>query len=531
MKKNIVAFLSIEDVKIGDLIETTKDCETFQLKEDVEDDFILLTDKTIGSASWAPFFSEFDLDPSLFQQKTVKGMLIIKVKNRHVIFTFGHGRSLLNLTAIERGFGLRVSMNIGDPAQIKSIDKATLDRVARNTRSQVSVNSGIEDFDFEFDHEILKSFTAVVENDNEDLELVSGNNSVSIYTELSFEKFKPLANRLLDAFNSIEYKKRYPWADFIGLENRPSIISELDDLLVQKFEDKYFGGIWIAPPKIMDYFDFSGFVYNTNPKKDCSICKHPELDLEAFISEVRINHPISIQALKSKKICIYNGSDQQIDAWRFYDTLNCEMQLHDLKYVLNDGSWYQIKDSFAQEVEQFFNNMKSYAGPKLDPYFDKSEADYLNRIKDGEYIALLDQKWIYPKDTGQRLEFCDLFTQCNRIIHVKRYGSSAVFSHLFSQATTGLELLLFDDTIISQVNDQLEDTYLSLIFDPIKTPRDHKIVLAIIHSKPGPVHMPFFSKVNLRHHVRNIESKGFDVELAKIDVDQLKLQKTLGSSN
>ena len=152
------------------------------------------------------------------------------------------------------------------------------------------------------------------------------------------------------------------------------------------------------------------------------------------------------------------------------------------------------------------------------PYGDRKEGEYLRHVEDGENLALLDQKWIYPHGSkGHRIEFCDLMSQCGALIHVKKYGSSSVLSHLFAQATVATELLMNDESIKDQVNKHLEETYLTLNFDPKDSPRNYRIILAIMQSKAGPLHIPFFSKVNLRHHARRLENMGFTVELAKIE--------------
>jgi len=516
-------------MEIDDLLDLNKSSTRFELKHRGDKYFLYLA-RTKGEVSWKKLFDEFDIDSKYFRQNSAKGVLLIRFEERYLAFTFGYGRALLNLSSFEKGFGLRVAMNLGDPNQIKSIDKATLDKVARNTRSQVSVNSGVEDFDFEFDHEILKSLTAIVDRADEELELISGNDSVSIYTELSFEILSSLGERLLKAYDADDYKERYPWAEFIGIETDPETRNRLDEMLVSKLDSGDLSETWIAAPNIVNYHDFTGFVYNLKPKKGCSICRHPELDLVSFLEEAPFRKPLTISSLKSKKIYLLNGDDRELESWKLYDTINAEVVLDNTKYVINDGRWYRIKDSFSKVVEDYFQQMLSQSSELEFPlYHDKSETDYLRRVADGQELALLDQKWVYPKETKQRIEFCDLLSQCNAIIHVKRYGSSSVFSHLFSQATIGLDLLLYDEDIKSQVHAHLDDTYLSFKFDSTEPRGKYRIVLAIIYHKEGGVHMPFFSKVNLRHHARNMESKGFKVELAKINIDQNKHMSALST--
>ncbi|MDT3280692.1 TIGR04141 family sporadically distributed protein [Shewanella scandinavica] len=522
MKRNVVAFLSKEGLTLKDVQNGKKQFTSHHKNE--EDDLVLCLSNHTSQADWSSLFSDYDIGDQHFKQKSVKGAFFVKVENRYVIFTFGHGRSLIEKLSIERGFGLRVSMNLGDPEQLKSIDKSTLDRVARNTRSQVALNSGIQDFDFAFDHEILKSITAIVSKGDEELEMVSGNDSVSLYTEIEADKFRDIAERLVTAYFSDNYKEQYPWAEFIGLESDPEIVKQLESILVEKFKAESIDGFWLAPPKIIDYHDFSGFVYSTKSIRSEAPCKHPELQLDAFLVEAPFKNKasISINTLKAKEIYLYNGSDQHLESIGFFESLNGELDFNGWKYVLNDGHWYHVKQSFAKEVESYFDLLPRWQGLEDKPYKDQRECCYLRRIADGEQIAVLDQHWVRHKNVKQNYEFCDLLTQCNRIIHVKHYGGSSVLSHLFAQATNGLDMMLNCPEIIPQVQEHLENTYISFDFSPSEK-RVHTIVLAIISPHSGVLHIPFFSKVNLRHHAREIQNKGFPVELAKIPVDKITL--------
>lgn len=198
--------------------------------------------------------------------------------------------------------------------------------------------------------------------------------------------------------------------------------------------------------------------------------------------------------------------------------MNCEVILNNETYILNDGKWYRIDSEFFDSVNIFFNSL-GRCQIKLPPYNGMKECEYLREISDGENFALLDQQWIYPKGTGNRLEFCDLLSQCDAFIHVKKYGSSSVLSHLFSQASVAVDFLMNDSSVQNQVNKYLEETYLTVNFNSEDSPRKYRIVLAIMQKSTGDLHLPFFSKVNLRHHARRLMNMGFKVELSKININ------------
>ncbi|HIF9293806.1 TPA: TIGR04141 family sporadically distributed protein [Photobacterium damselae] len=515
MKLNVVAYLIKEGYEEVDIIDPKKNAR--KINVDVYgSEYSLYIKSTRSKPKWSEIFTNNpDIDESLFYSESICGLFVVKAHERLIAFTFGHAKSLLFPYVIQRGFGLRVSLNIGDSEQIKSIDKATLDKVALKTRSQTSKNTNVSDFDFEFDHEILKSISAVVETDNDELEIVSGYDSVSLYTKVNLEELPRIAERIMSAYKSDEYQSNYPWVDFIQSVTDPETISNLNDNIINKLSAQNYESIWIACPEIMDYGDFSGFVYPTKIKKGCSICIHPELDLQSYVQETKLKLPTRIDTLKRKQIHVYNSSETKVKSWSIFRCLNGEVELDGDIFVLNDSQWYRVERRFSDLVNDYFELLPR-STINFPPYGTLTEGEYLRKIADGEKFALLDQKWIYPQGIGTRIEFCDLLSQCNAFIHVKKYGASSVLSHLFSQATVATELLLNDSSVLSQVNSHLDDTYLSLLFDKDKSPRAYRVVLAIMHKKPGEVHLPFFSKVNLRHHCRRLQNMGFTVELAKI---------------
>lgn len=517
MKLNVVSYLIKDGVKEEDALDKDKVSKRISILIDGTPCGLYLK-RSQSEPKWSKLFNETPhIDKNLFKTESIKGLLIVAVENRLLAFTFGHGRSMIKSFMLERGFGLRVTLNLGDSEKIKSIDKSTLEKVSLNTRSQTSRNTNVNDFDFEFDQEILKSICAIVENDDDqDAEIISGCDSVSISTDVELDKFLDLAKRLIAAYANDKYKEKYPWVDFIQAISDPMLLEELNERMAFIINNDEFDNVWISPPEIVNYNDFSGFVYKI--KRDQSPCYHGELDLFAYIAESKPHKPITIDVLKKREILIYNADEQCVIGWPVFHCLNCELDLNGEAYILNDGKWYRINTEFSESVNSFFNELKE-CKIYFPPYGGMKEGEYLRSIADGENFALLDQQWIYPKGTGNKLEFCDLLSQCNAFIHVKKYGSSSVLSHLVSQASVATDFLMNDPSVLEQVNKHLEDTYLSVDFNKNDSPRKYRVVLAIMQKKTGKLHLPFFSKVNLRHHARRLINMGFDVEMAKININ------------
>lgn len=515
MKLNIVTYLIKNGFSEGEALDPNKTPNRLDIDINGTNCGLYLK-KHRSKPKWSEVFSKVEsVDQSLFSSTSVKGLLIVPVSDRLLAFTFGHGRSMIQPYTIERGFGLRVALNICDSEKIKQIDKSTLEKVSLNTRSQTSKNTNVNDFDFEFDQEILKSICALVdESESSGKEIVAGSDSVAISTEIELETIPELAERLLLAYGDTKYQQKYPWVDFIQGIKDPELIECLNDALIKLIDDERFENVWISPPEIIDYTNFSGFVYKKKSKQ--SPCFHSELDLEAYLSEAKPRGQLSLGTLKRREIRIYDASEQDVNGWSLHQCMNSEIEFEGELYILNDGSWYRVDKEFSDAVNQFFQRINS-SGIDFPPYMNMHEGDYLRSIADGESFALLDQKWIYPAGSGNnRIEFCDLLSGCDAFIHVKKYGSSSVLSHLFSQASVAIDNLMNDPTVQVQVNEHLDDTYLSVNFKSEESPRKYRVVLAVMQKTPGELHLPFFSKVNLRHHARRLRNMGFEVELAKI---------------
>jgi uncharacterized protein (TIGR04141 family) len=283
---------------------------------------------------------------------------------------------------VERGFGLRVTLNLSDSEQIKSIDKSTLEKVSLNTRSQTSKNTNVDDFDFEFDQEILKSICAVVDNQvNEDNEYISGCDSLSIYTNIELDGFPDLARRLLTAYNSEKYKEKYPWVDFIQMITDPILLDRLNEKMVEMINNEDFDNLWISPPEIVDYNDFSGFVYKLRLKQ--SPCFHGELDIAMYIAESKLKKPITVESLKRREIRLYNASEIDIHGWTIFTCINSELTYENELYILNDSRWYRVEREFSESVNTFFNGL-NYCKIIFPPYNGLNEGEYLRSIADGE---------------------------------------------------------------------------------------------------------------------------------------------------
>lgn len=143
---------------------------------------------------------------------------------------------------------------------------------------------------------------------------------------------------------------------------------------------------------------------------------------------------------------------------------------------------------------------------------------YLQKVADGNSdYALMDKKVIMVGGGRSKVEFCDLFSINNDIIHVKKYGGSSLLSHLFFQALVSGETFLFEESFRDAVNEKLPDSHKLPNLDSKPDPGNYMVCIAIMSDVPGPLELPFFSKVSFKHTVKTLQNLGYQVCKLKIE--------------
>jgi uncharacterized protein (TIGR04141 family) len=106
------------------------------------------------------------------------------------------------------------------------------------------------------------------------------------------------------------------------------------------------------------------------------------------------------------------------------------------------------------------------------------------------------------------------------IIHIKRYSSSSLLSHLFAQGLISGELFYVDPEFREKVNAALPEEYRSEDVNRRPDQNEYQVVFAIISNAAGDLMLPFFSRLNIKNAAKRLVGYGYRVAIAKIDVDQ-----------
>lgn len=471
--------------------------------------------KSPSHPKWTQLFSVIPEVAGLdLTGRSLKALLVFTINGRVFCFTFGHARHLIDPLTIERYFGLRTALSLTDPLLIKSVEKSSIDRTPLRSKAQSSRLLSISEFDFKFDSEILKSLTGIVENDQDEGQYVSGSDSLALHSDVKLEDFPEIALRLLAAYEDEHCKEKYPWMDFIVPVRDSALMDQLDRLLVGAVNAEQFDRVRAAPPELLGN-DISGFGYvkhSTRSRNGPAIAF--DLDLRQALLAKHLLGDVTQQALVSERIYLYGADEQRLATWPLYMCLEAEIEYEGKIYLLSEGDWYQIDRDYTDQVNRFFD-AATPCDLVFPPYGTDHEGAYLRRIADNVNFYLLDQKLVRLTGAGGPFEFCDLLTPDHHIIHVKKYSSSSVLSHLFSQAYVSAEALINASDVVTQVNAHLAELGdFQFSFDPVALPRN-KIVFAIMQPNAA-LHMPFFSKVNFRQFAQRLGAMGYQVEVCRI---------------
>jgi uncharacterized protein (TIGR04141 family) len=315
----------------------------------------------ITQASWAAIFAEVSgFNPASIVNSHSRGLYVIREGGRWFCFTFGYTRHLLKESAIERNFGLIVSLNLGDPDSIKAIDKTNISHVGLQSREQAGRDVGFDAFEFDTDIDLLKSITAKAPyKEGEEQETYSGRDSFSVYMRVTLETFPTVAKRLFRAFQNTAYRERYPWVDKITEERDPAVVASLNERLVQAINSGEVARIWMAIPEIVPWEQVDSFTYRlpSGVAKKAGPACYPDIDLDSWLRDTKLRGHLTLNHLTARKVFQCYKDDREPTGWSVYRCLNAEVDLGSAKYILNDGDWYNVEGNYVKSVDSFYQSV------------------------------------------------------------------------------------------------------------------------------------------------------------------------------
>ena len=471
---------------------------------------------------WSSIFTDVMNISAIGKTTNVSAAFLLKVSDRYFVLVFGPGgRFLIKDDVCEERFGLLVALNSVDKESFRCVDKQSLDSIESHTRIQSGHETTADQFGLDVEQDMLK---AIVGAPKDSLlgNRMTGTDSLSVSVRMDLSDLPSLLTAYRKKFEEDLSATDYQWINNISIvKNKSSIVDDLDNELLQKFKDKDYSNLWLSIPQIINWDTVKGFIYSNGKK-----VLHPDINLDGFLATVNEDTPITLELLKNRRVyCADEDHNYVYASWPIHKCLYAEIDHTGNKYILNDAKWFKVSEDFVTKTNDDFSEIEK-SPLSLPLYCGGGEGKYNSDTASShsDQFALLDDKnKIFHGGGHGQVEVCDLFSKEKQLIHVKIYGKSSVFSHLFAQGFVSGQLLQLDSEFRKKVRNKLNSPFNKLIsVDKRPDEKEFTIVYAIVSDSVGDdLYLPFFSRVNLNNTARTLKGFGYNVEILKIHVDNI----------
>jgi uncharacterized protein (TIGR04141 family) len=493
---------------------------------------------------WAKFVraaagAEADLE---LQTKSCGAILFLEATlagkpKRTFALTFGTGQLALNPDAIERSFGLKVTLNTVARSRLRTLDVANLDATVIQRRTQASRDIDIDGFGIDRYQELLR-LAAGTPDDSDLARTLSGRDSLTLNRRYSVSELKPLCERLLKLYQGTEYQKDYKFIDNVTPVRDRLLIADLDGLAFSELRTLVAGGksdLHLAIPDILDPARSLDVAYLGAKLKSGRKNIYPDLDITDYVQELSLGKfpQLSQEDWRSTHEVRFSeaGEADEEKHHKIHDCIVWEVIHNGTTYVAFAGEWFAIDRKFYQEIEDDFRRLVTPT-PIVASTAAKNEQEFLAELDAKPDLLLMDKTRTNPTGAPRAsIEFCDFLGSDRKLIHLKDGHASTAISHLWSQGVVGSESFLRDEgfrkALLKNVRARQKDSgksgFEALLPRPAKRPatKDYTVVYGIMrerYKRSGKLDLPFFSKVSLRAAAQRLEDLGFQVEVQLIEM-------------
>lgn len=468
---------------------------------------------------WVKFFGSMVAPDEFGQNASTGAVLFAVIENEIFILTFGQGHHVVDSANIEMNFGLKVALNLMESSSIRSIDKSSFEQYPTQTREQTGIATDVQYFGINIERDLLRALTGKPKDEKYGTR-ISGMDALKLSIEVELKDLADILKRVSSAHKDNTYKNgAFAWVDHIAEVKEKTLQENLTTEIVNRINSGDSERVWLSVPEIIDWNRVVGFKYSSA----ASAPRHYDIRIIDLLETLK-GKPLDLNSLLKRNIYCVDSDDIVVYEKPVYRFIYAEIQFQSDIYVLNNGKWYKVSSSYAEQINNFYASVPKYT-KSLPDYNDETEGDYNERIakNDPNSFVLLDKKNIRISGASSPVEPCDLYRTGNEFIHVKRYGGSSVLSHLFNQGLTSGEQFQMEPEFRKLLNDKLPDNFKIKNPDNWPNRNEYHVVFAVIsESEEENLSIPFFSKISLRHVITRLQTIGFSVTVAKISVNEVK---------
>lgn len=469
----------------------------------------------IHEPNWLKSF--FDLECDELHQANSRAILLnkLKVNDEERIFAiaFGYAKNLFAEDVLEEQFGLKIVLNTVGVNDIRKISKVSVGTNQKQSQEQMPKATNINEFGFDLDRDLITNVTGKCDDDVFQNANLIGGDIFSILVERDINNIDDFLKYCYNRYKENKYKENFEWIDNIKEVKAKSEKEQLDKILISYINNEQYDSVWMSIPEVINWEGVKGFCYTNEDEI------YDDIFIQKFIESMR-NDLEDIKQIKNRKIKMFNIEDKEIDRWNAYRCINAEIQANDKSYCLNNGKWYYINKDFSNKIENEYNSIQLSQMQFIDYTQEMEDEDMYNEKLTENINGYLIHKIgeiPFGGGRGNKIEFCDVMTKDNKLIHIKKNGGSSYLSHLFNQAAVSAELLL-DLSFRKKVNQKMKENEFDKQLDSEFKPADYTVIIGIINKyhedRPK---IPFFSKVSLGYTIKRMKNLGYKVELKNIN--------------
>jgi uncharacterized protein (TIGR04141 family) len=483
---------------------------------DAPDGELFVQHREASTPAWASLFDGQVPATEIGEVSNTAAALLVRVKNRIMAVTFGFGRHLLDEARVEARFGLKATLNSVAPNKIRSIDKASFDALHRQTRTQASRTATAEEFGVDIEQDLVRAITGIP-TDTTLGNMLSGLDALHASVTVSLPTLPELLRQYFAKYESKDYQTSFPWIDNISEIGDQRTLDTLWREVSDRIKAQDWRNVQLVLPAIIDWNLVAGFRYGQRDKN----ARHSDLEISHWAEEQADLANIDGDRLRRMSVYCINADFEPLYEWPLHKCLYSEASIGKEDFVLSNGSWYRIERNFAASVTAEVGAIPRHQG-RLPVCDLPTETLYNSSVaKANPDLLLMDRKQIHYGGGRSSIEFCDLLSRNQELIHLKWYGGSAVLSHLFAQGLVAGELFASDPDFRKKLNAKLSPGF--RLKDPRVRPDPTKytIIYGIIDFDRNITELPFFSRINLRAAARRLRGLGYQVRYALIPADPL----------
>jgi len=407
-----------------------------------------------------------------------------------------------------------VTLNAVNPARLRSVQARNVDPTTVSKQLVVNQDSTLSVFDVDFYQDLLSKMEGVP---GEAIlgKRVAGADACYLTADTSMPELARQCKQLLKYSGSRRYAEAFSFVDQVRPVREDDVLAALESRLGAVLAAGDTAGLGFALPDVAGYDRIEAY----RATRGHWARAFEELDPRQILEAYNEDHPDADDQAQLQ-ITALDGDGDPVCHFTLRQCAVFEVAWNKQRYVLTLNKWYRVDVKYAARVDDLVARLPVIKSPGFLPTIRAGTAEgaYNEAAANSKKMALMDKQNVRPAGPTSAVEVCDLFSKKGEFIHVKRHTRSATLSHLLAQGTVSAKLFLDDQGYRQTFRDTLPPSFRGLVVPGRVDPGKHTVVYAIT-APPAtkiPNGLPFFTKVNLLFHCREIQRMGMAVKVHHI---------------